>query len=179
MTHDYVIAGGGSAGSTLAERLSEDAGVTVCLIEAGGEGKSILVRAPLGVGALVPGRPKISNWAFETVPQPGLDGRRGYQPRGKVLGGSSSINGMIYVRGHPGFDIGELGRVVWDDVLPYFRGPKAINAAPTPYSGDGPLKSRPEDPAAAGRPSRRVRRKPIRRVDDFNGLEQEGAGLFR
>src|SRR5260370_7305905 len=101
MAYDYVLAGGGSAGSTLATRLSEDPRITVCLIEAGGEGKGILVRAPIGVAAMLSGQPKINNWAFETVPQPGLNGRRGYQPRGKALGGSSAINGMIYIPGPP------------------------------------------------------------------------------
>jgi choline dehydrogenase-like flavoprotein len=85
MTFDYV--GGGSAGSTLASRLSEDPSVSVCLLEAGGDGKDILIRAPAGVAAMLPGRPKINNWAFETAPQAGLKGRRGYQPRGKALGG--------------------------------------------------------------------------------------------
>ena len=101
MAYDYVLAGGGSAGSTLAARLSEDPRITVCLIEAGGEGKGILVRAPIGVAAMLSGQPKINNWAFETVPQPGLNGRRGYQPRGKALGGSSAINGMIYILAKP------------------------------------------------------------------------------
>ena len=100
MAYDYVLAGGGSAGATLAARLSEDHKITVCLIEAGGEGRSVVVRAPIGVAAMLSGKPKINNWAFETVPQPGLNGRRGYQPRGKALGGSSAINGMIYIRGH-------------------------------------------------------------------------------
>jgi len=85
MAYDYVIAGGGSAGSVLAARLSEDPDTTVCLIEAGGAGKSILVRAPFGVLALVPGRPKISNWAFETVPQPGRGGRKGTPHGGRHL----------------------------------------------------------------------------------------------
>ena len=100
MAYDYVLAGGGSAGATLAARLSEDHKITVCLIEAGGGGRSVVVRAPIGVAAMLLGRPKINNWAFETVPQPGLNGRRGYQPRGRALGGSSAINGMIYIRGH-------------------------------------------------------------------------------
>src|SRR5258706_13806042 len=99
MAYDYVLAGGGSAGSTLAARLWEDPRVTVCVIETGGEGKGILVRAPIGVAAMLSGQPKINNWAFETVPQPGLNGRRGYQPRGNALGRSSSINGMITLRG--------------------------------------------------------------------------------
>ena len=96
---DYVIVGAGSAGCVLANRLSEDAGATVCLIEAGGEAASVLHRVPVGAAAFVPGRPALSNWCYETVPQPGLNGRRGYQPRGKVLGGSSAINAMLYIRG--------------------------------------------------------------------------------
>src|SRR6478672_2064654 len=125
MAYDYVLAGGGSAGSTLAARLSEDPRVTVCLIEAGGEGKGILVRAPIGVAAMLSGQPKINNWAFETVPQPGLNGRRGYQPRGKALGGSSAINAMIYIRGHHwDYDHwASLGNSGWSyaEVLPYFK----------------------------------------------------------
>ena len=186
MTYDYVIAGGGSAGSTLAARLSEDAGVTVCLIEAGGEGKSILVRAPLGVGALVPGRPKISNWAFETEPQPGLDGRRGYQPRGKALGGSSAINAMLYVRGHPSDydDWAELGchGWSWNDVLPYFRraedNERGTDAL---HGGDGPLKvSNQKSPRPLARAFLDAcAENQIRLNDDFNGPEQEGAGLYQ
>ena len=100
MNFDYVIVGGGSAGSVLAARLSENPNMSVCLLEAGGDGKDLLIRVPAGVVAMLPGRPKINNWAFETVPQPGLKGRQGYQPRGKALGGSSAINAMLYVRGH-------------------------------------------------------------------------------
>lgn len=77
MRYDYVIAGGGSAGSALAARLSDDPSKTVCLLEAGGVGKDLLIRAPAGIIALLPGRPKINNWAFATVPQEGLNGRRG------------------------------------------------------------------------------------------------------
>ena len=100
MEFDYVIAGGGSAGCVLAARLSEDPAVSVCLIEAGGEGRNILVRLPAGIAALVRGKPKICNWAFESVPQQHLNGRRTYQPRGTALGGSSAINAMLYVRAH-------------------------------------------------------------------------------
>ena len=99
MSYDFVIVGGGSAGATLAARLTEDPRLRVCLLEAGGAGKDILIRAPLGVVAMLPGYGKINNWAFKTVPQPGLNGRRGYQPRGRALGGSSAINAMLYLRG--------------------------------------------------------------------------------
>ena len=90
MQFDYVILGGGSAGSVLAARLSEDPAVTVCLVEAGGGGNDIFIRAPAMVAAMISGRPKINNWALKTVPQPELNGRRGFQPRGKALGGSSA-----------------------------------------------------------------------------------------
>ena len=121
--HDYVIVGAGSAGCVLASRLSEDPNVSVCLLEAGGPDSSVLIHAPAGVVAMMP--TKINNWGFETVPQPGLNGRRGYQPRGKTLGGSSSINAMLYVRGNP-WDYDNWaaqGNPGWsyDEVLPYFK----------------------------------------------------------
>ena len=119
---DYVITGAGSAGCVLAARLSEDPLVTVCLIEAGQPDHSVLISTPAGLALLGP--LKLHMWGFETVTQAGLNGRRGYQPRGKVLGGSSSTNAMIYVRGHKldydGWRDGGAAGWGWDDVLPYF-----------------------------------------------------------
>ena len=120
---DHVIVGGGSGGCALAGRLSEDPAVSVALIEAGGRGDGMLVTTPFLIAAMVP--TKLNNWAFETLPQPGLNGRRGYQPRGKALGGSSAMNAMIYMRGHPSdYDhwasLGNPGWS-WDEVLPYFK----------------------------------------------------------
>ncbi|MBP6815610.1 MAG: GMC family oxidoreductase N-terminal domain-containing protein, partial [Burkholderiaceae bacterium] len=119
---DYVIVGGGSAGCVLAGRLSEDPAVKVCLLEAGPPDTSILIKVPAGLALLA--KNSQANWSLNTVPQPGLNGRRGYQPRGKVLGGSSSINAMIYARGHPAdYDHwaaeGNPGWS-WDEVLPRF-----------------------------------------------------------
>ena len=186
MAYDYVLAGGGSAGATLAARLSEDHKTTVCLIEAGGEGRSVVVRAPIGVAAMLPGKPKINNWAFETVPQPGLNGRRGYQPRGKALGGSSAINGMIYIRGHHTDydDWAALGCEgwSWQEVLPYFKRAEGNErGADDFHGGDGPLRvanQRSPRPIASAFVEACAENQ-IRRNNDFNGPEQEGAGLYQ
>jgi choline dehydrogenase-like flavoprotein len=121
--YDYLIVGGGSAGSVLAARLSEDPSVTVCLLEAGPADRSVLIHCPAGLALLAQNGQ--ANWAFQTVPQAGLNGRRGYQPRGRVLGGSSSINAMIYARGQrDDYDHwAREGNPGWsfDEVLPYFK----------------------------------------------------------
>jgi len=123
MEFDFIIVGAGSAGCVLARRLSEDPTVSVCLLEAGGQDDSVLIRAPLGFVAEA--RVKTSSIHYETVPQPGLNGRRGFQPRGRALGGSSAINAMIYCRGHASDYDGwaALGNPGWDhaSVLPLFK----------------------------------------------------------
>ncbi len=181
---DYVIVGGGSAGCVLAARLTEDPNVTVCLLEAGGDGDRAVIRTPVGTIAMVPR--KLHNWAFNTVPQKGLNERLGYQPRGKALGGSSAINGMVYTRGHPR-DYDEwasLGNPGWsfDEVLPYFRRAENNEVFVDEFHGQGgPLNvanSRSGDPfqqhfvragMQAGLPF----------TPDFNGAQQEGVGLFQ
>lgn len=120
---DFVVVGGGTAGCALAARLSEDPRRTVCLIEAGGSGKSLLVNVP---GAIVLAQRSASlNWRFQSVPQPQLNGRRVSLPRGRGLGGSALINGMVYFRGHPrDYDAwSDAGAKGWSfrEVLPYFR----------------------------------------------------------
>lgn len=120
---DYVVVGGGSAGCVVASRLSEDPAVTVCLLEAGGPDTSVFIHAPLGFAATAP--LKINSWGYETVPQAGFQGRRGFQPRGKVMGGSSSVNAMVYTRGnHHDYDRwADQGNPGWSyqDVLPLFK----------------------------------------------------------
>lgn len=120
---DYIVIGAGAAGCAVASRLSQDPSISVCLLEAGGPDTHPLVHMPAGVAAMVP--TSINNWQYQTVPQPGLNGRVGYQPRGKTLGGSSSINAMAYHRGHPE-DFNRwaaLGNPGWSyqEVLPFFK----------------------------------------------------------
>jgi len=181
---DYVIVGAGSAGCVLAARLSEDRNATVCLLEAGKRGTSPLVRIPLGLAALVP-RP-LHNWAFKTVPQPGLMGRRGYQPRGKTLGGSSAINAMVYVRGHRR-DYDEwsaLGNTGWsyEEVLPYFRRSENNERLSDRYHSQGGALNvaDPRSPSAFMEIwLAAAEAQGIARNTDFNGAVQEGIGYYQ
>jgi choline dehydrogenase-like flavoprotein len=184
MEFDYVIIGAGSAGSVLAARLSEDPRNRVCLLEAGGADKSVLIHCPAGLALMA--KNLHANWGFETVPQKGLNGRRGYQPRGKVLGGSSSVNAMIYIRGHRSdYDAWAAeGNPGWsfDEVLPYFkRAEHNERGADALHGTGGPLNVMDlrspnrfggvfvEAGVQAGYPLNR----------DFNGPEQEGVGPYQ
>ena len=181
---DYLVLGGGSSGCALAGRLSEDASVSVALFEAGDDGKSWLIWTPLAAAAMMP-RP-LKNWAYETVPQKGLNGRKGYQPRGKTLGGSSAINAMVYIRGHRAdYDhwatLGNPGWG-WSDVLPYFkRAENNEDFHDDLHGSGGPLnvaRLRSDNPLQqVFLDAARETQLPI--VEDFNGPSQEGCGLYQ
>ncbi|WP_018914656.1 GMC family oxidoreductase [Thiomonas sp. FB-6] len=181
---DYIVVGAGSAGSTLAGRLSEDANTRVLLLEAGPADRSFWIHLPIGYGKTM--WSKRYNWCFHTDPDPNMNGRRIYWPRGKTLGGSSSINGLIYIRGQrEDYDHwAELGNEGWgyDDVLPYFvRSEYNQRGASAYHGGSGPLKvsdvgARHELIEAfiegAGHNG-------VPRTEDFNGERQEGAGYYQ
>jgi choline dehydrogenase len=181
---DYIIVGAGSAGCVLANRLTADGKYSVLLLEAGPEDSHLWIHIPLGYGRLF--KEKAVNWMYQTEPEQGLNGRSVFQPRGKVLGGSSSINGLLYVRGqHEDYDRWrQHGNLGWgfDDVLPYFkkaedqtRGADDFHAVggPLPVSDwrhADPLSAAFVDAAAeVGFPKN----------SDFNGATQEGAGFFQ
>jgi choline dehydrogenase-like flavoprotein len=181
---DYIIIGAGSAGSVLASRLSEDPHTSVCLLEAGGVDSSVLIHCPAGLALLA--QTQGANWAFQTTPQPQLNGRRGYQPRGKVLGGSSSVNAMIYVRGqredydhwaaegNPGWG--------WDDVLPYFKRAEHNERGADAWHGTGgPLNvmdlRSPNRHGPAFVKAGQQAGYPLNA--DFNGASQEGVGPYQ
>ena len=120
---DYIIAGGGSAGCVLASRLASNSNDSICLIEAGGKGKNLFIKMPAGNGFIF-GNPKF-DWGYQSVKQTQLNNRKIYFPRGKALGGSSIVNGMIYIRGVPqDYDNWrQMGLDGWgySDLLPYFK----------------------------------------------------------
>ena len=183
---DFVIIGGGSAGAVIASRLSEKSKYKVCLLEAGGWGSNLLFRAPAGGLLMLRDKPKFNNWAFHTTPQKGLNNRKGYQPRGKVLGGSSAINAMIYIRGQKeDYDSwakeGNNGWS-WNEVLPFFKKAENNENRVEEFHGNfGPLEVSNQKAA-----------KPISHAyinacanyqvkirDDFNTGDNEGAGFWQ
>jgi choline dehydrogenase len=180
---DYIIVGAGSAGCVLADRLTEDGRSSVLLLEYGGSDRSIFIQMPAALS--IPMNSKTYNWGYESEPEPHLGGRRIACPRGKVLGGSSSINGMVYVRGHP-LDFErweEEGAKGWGyrNVLPYFRRAETFQGSADAYRGDaGPLTT------ADGRRSNPLygafieagRQAGYGVSADLNGERQEGFGAL-
>ncbi len=183
--YDYIIVGAGSAGCVLANRLSADPSIKVCLIEAGKKDTSLMVRMPAGVGQLI-SKANDMNWAFWTEPQQHMEGRKLFWPRGKGWGGSSSINGMIYIRGHArDYDQWrQMGLTGWgyEDVLPYFRKSEHREAGDDPYHGSGgPLwvSDSPLDNPIYRAFLQAGVEAGYTRNDDFNGAEQEGVGPYQ
>jgi choline dehydrogenase len=183
MKFDFVIVGAGSAGCVLANRLSADPRHRVLLLEAGPRDRYPWIHIPIGYGKTM--FHPVYNWGFYTDPDPGMNGRRIYWPRGRVLGGSSSINGLIYVRGQPqDYDRWEsLGNPGWGwgDVLPYFirsednsRGASEFHGAGGPQACSD-IGERHELMEAIIRAANELG---IARNDDFNGARQEGAGYY-
>ncbi|BBK41996.1 choline dehydrogenase [Allostella vacuolata] len=183
--YDYIIVGAGSAGCVLANRLTADGRFTVLLLEAGGSDRRFWIQVPIGYGKSFY-NPQV-NWMYRTEPDPALGGRQGYWPRGKVLGGSSSINAMVHVRGQAAdFDdwqaAGNPGWG-WADVLPYFRRSEDNAAGADAWRATGgPLHvstiDRDRHPTClAYLQACREAGLPI--TDDFNGAQQEGAGLYQ
>jgi choline dehydrogenase len=181
---DYIVVGAGSAGCVLASRLSESGRHSVLLLEAGPKDRHIWIHIPLGYGKLF--KEKTVNWMYQTEPEPGLDGRSVFQPRGKVLGGSSSINGLLYVRGqHEDYDRWrQRGNIGWayEDVLPYFKKAENQQRGANDYHGaGGPLSVsdwRHDDPLSEAFVKAAVETG-IPYNPDFNGATQEGAGFFQ
>src|SRR5689334_19986251 len=178
---DYIIVGAGSAGCVLANRLTEDGRHTVLVVEYGGSDNSLFLRMPSALS--IPMNMARYNWFYHTEPEPNLNHRRLHTPRGKVLGGSSSINGLVYVRGNP-FDFDrwqEEGARGWayHNVLPYFRRAETHAGGGNAYRGDkGPLHT------TCGRMNNALYQAWINAgiqagypaTEDINGFQQEGFG---
>jgi choline dehydrogenase-like flavoprotein len=178
---DVVVIGGGSAGSAVSGRLSE-AGKSVCLLEAGGRNNGVRVRTP----GLFPFLPKSANYRFDTVPQKGLNGRIGYQPRGKGLGGSSAINAMVYIRGNA-WDYDNWARLgcdgwSYEDVLPVFKRAESNVRGDDAFHGDrGPLHVSDQKWPNVGSLAfvEAAAQLQLPRNNDFNGENQAGFGIYQ
>jgi choline dehydrogenase-like flavoprotein len=181
---DYIIVGAGSAGCVLANRLSADGKHSVLLLEAGPKDNNLWIHVPLGYGKLF--KEKTVNWMYQTEPEPGLNGRQVFQPRGKVLGGSSSINGLLYVRGqHEDYDRWrQHGNAGWgyDDVLPYFKKAEDQQRGADDFHGAGgplPVSDMLHADPLSGAFIKAAVEAGIPDNPDFNGATQEGAGWFQ
>jgi choline dehydrogenase len=178
--YDYVIVGAGSAGCVLAARLTEDPDVSVLLLEAGPPDVNQNIHVPLGYLKLAGTE---LDWGYFSAPEPACNGRRVPLPRGRVLGGSSSINAMVYIRGNPrDYDEWEIPGWSWTDLLPYFLKAEDNERGASPWHGaGGPL------PVSDQRSGNRISRAWVEaavqaglpRNDDFNGPQQDGAGLYQ
>jgi choline dehydrogenase len=181
---DYIIIGAGSAGCVLADRLSAEGRNRVLVLEAGGSDRRFWIKTPIGYGRTF-ADPKV-NWKYQTLPNPGLNGRSIYWPRGRVVGGSSSINALVYCRGMPADfdDWRQMGNVGWgwDDVRPYFeRSERRVDAAGH-AAGDEPLDIKDVTPFL--HPMRRnwldaAAELGLPVTDDFNGPHPEGFGCYQ
>jgi choline dehydrogenase len=182
--YDYIIIGAGSAGAVLAGRLSESPSCRVLLLEAGPKDHSMWIHLPIGYGKTM--WSKKYNWCYHTDPDPNMNGRRIYWPRGKTLGGSSSINGLIYIRGQAeDYDHwAALGNQGWSykDVLPYFKKSESNQLGASEFHGaTGPLrvssiKGKNELIEAFVQGATEIG---VPRTSDFNGATQEGAGYYQ
>ena len=181
---DFVIVGAGSSGCVLANRLSENPENSVCLIEAGPKDRSPWIHLPIGYAKTM-WDPKL-NWKFQTEPDPGMNGRQIYWPRGKTLGGSSSINGLIFIRGQKEDydlwrDLGAKGWG-WDNVLPYFKKAEGNDRLGEPlHSQSGPLKasSIPKKHPLVEAFKKTANQLGVPNTEDFNNLTQEGVGYYQ